>query len=160
MNHPAVTFLNVHFLLAEPDSEFPPPWRLVYRGKDGDLYRNERPLSRFFAASGQLTGMWLREINPRRFRMAIDAASPLFMASSQPAAPGWVVKVNHRAVPITRLNGAFIGFNVPAGKSQVSVEYQPISFRIGVALFVLAIAAMIAIPYKIHRGRAKTATSG
>ncbi len=192
VTHPAVTFLNVHFLLAEPDSNFPPPWRLVVRGKDGDLYRNERPIARFFAPermvgdrsrlrtigdfaevcvvdglargetreNGQLTGMWLRQVNPRRFRMAIDAVGPLFVASSQPAAPGWIVKVNHRVVPIVRVNGAFIGFWVPPGKSQVSVEYQPIAFRAGVVLCVITIAAMIAVPYRSQRGSASIATTG
>jgi len=157
VNHPAVRFLNVHFLLAEPNSSFGPPWRLVYRGKDGDLYRNEQPLSRFFPADGALSGLWLREINPQRFRMAIDAPKPLLIASSQPAAPGWIVKVNHHLVPMVHVNGAFIGFRVPAGKSQVSVEYQPTSFRIGVILFVMTIAAMIAYPYMSHKGMANSA---
>ncbi len=157
VNNPAVRFLNVHFLLAEPDSSFGRPWRLVYRGRDGDLYRNEQPLSRFFPSDGVLTGMWLREINPQRFRMVLDAPKAMLIASSQPAAPGWIVKVNHYVVPTVRVNGAFIGFRVPAGKSQVSVEYHPMSFRIGVILFVTTIAAMIAYPYINHKGTASSA---
>ncbi|HEY8131654.1 MAG TPA: YfhO family protein, partial [Thermoanaerobaculia bacterium] len=122
VNHPAVRFLNVLFLVAEPESSFPSPWRRIYRGPDGDLYRHDRAIPRFFApttivgprdlrtiadfgdvcvveglrqnevrTNSRLIGMWLREMNPQRFRMAIDAAGPLFIASSQPAAPGWKV---------------------------------------------------------------------
>jgi len=199
VNHPAVRFLNVHYLLAEPESSFPPPWHLVYRGKDGDLYRNERPIARFFAPwtivgarppllpllrtignfadvcvvdglapgekreNGKLTGMWLREMNPQRFRMAIDAAGPLFIASSEPAVADWTIKVNHRVVPVVRVNGAFLGFWAPSGKSQISVEYHPLSFRIGVIVASVTIFLMLiamAYPYKSQSGRASSATSG
>jgi hypothetical protein len=47
VNHPAVRFLNVRYLLAEPGSDFGPSWRLIYRGGDGDLYRAEQSLPRF-----------------------------------------------------------------------------------------------------------------
>jgi hypothetical protein len=199
VNHPAVSFLNVHYLLADPESSFPLPWRLIYRGRDGDLYRHEKPMARFFAPetiiggrapllpllrtianfaevcvveglsagekrrNGRLTGMWLRESNPQRFRMAIDAVGPLCIASSEPAVPGWTIKVNHRVVPIVRINGAFLGFWVPAGKSQVSVEYHPLSFRVGVIVASITIFLMLmamAYPYKSQSGMASKAMSG
>jgi len=179
VNHPAVAFLNVLYLLAEPGSDFGPQWRLLYRGPDGDLYRNERWLSRFFApqtmvgarslgtsdefaktavvegvgpgeprGNGRLAGMWLREVNPRRFRISIDAIGPLLVASSEPAVPGWTIKVNHKVVPAVRVNGAFLGFWVPTGHSQVSIEYQPWSFRSGVLLAVLTIATLAVVSYR------------
>jgi hypothetical protein len=186
VNHPAVAFLNVLYLLAEPGSDFGSQWRLLYRGPDGDLYRNERSLSRFFApqtmigarslrtiddfaktavvegvgpaerrGNGRLGGMWLREVNAQRFRIAVDAIGPLFVASSQPAVPGWVVKVNHEVVPVMRVNGAFLGFWVPAGHSQVSVEYRPGSFRNGVLLGVFTVAALAFVD---RRNRARRYT--
>jgi hypothetical protein len=184
VNHPVVTFLNVLYLLAEPGSDFGPQWRLLYRGPDGDLYRHEQPLSRFFAPqilvgfrspatvdefaktivvegvrrgetrqNGHLGGMWLREVNPQRFRMAIDAIGPLLVASSEPAAQGWVVKVNHEVVPIVRVNGAFLGFWVPAGHSRVSIEYQPSSFRIGLLLALLTLVTLAVMGHRNRRNR-------
>ena len=184
VNHPVVTFLNVLYLLAEPGSDFGSHWRLLYRGPDGDLYRHEQPLSRFFAPqtlvgsappgtvdefaktivvegvprggtrqNGRLGGMWLREVNPQRFRMAIDAIGPLLVASSEPAAPGWVVRVNHEVVPIVRVNGAFLGFWVPAGHSRVSIEYQPSSFRIGLLLALMTLATLAVIGHRSRRNR-------
>ena len=182
VNHPALTFLNVLYLLAEPGSDFGSQWRLLYRGPDGDLYRHERSLSRFFAPqtvvgarslatidefakvavvegvaagerreNGRLAGMWLREVSPQRFRMAIDAIGPLLIASSEPAVPGWTIKVNHKVVPAVRINGAFLGFWVPPGHSQVSIEYLPSSFRIGALLAALTIATLGILG---HRNRA------
>jgi hypothetical protein len=183
VNHPAVAFLNVLYLLAEPGSDFGPQWRLLYRGPDGDLYRNERWLSRFFApqtmvgarslgtsdefaktavvegvgpgetrGNGRLAGMWLREVNPRRFRISIDAIGPLLVASSEPAVPGWTIKVNHKVVPAVRVNGAVLGLWVPTGHSQVAIEYQPWSFRSGVLLAVLTIATLAVVS---HRNRVR-----
>ncbi len=187
--HPAVSFLNATFLLDEPGSHVPEPWRLVYRGKDGDLYRNETALQRFFApktlvaaqepvfrqlaaikdfsevcvveglrggevrSNGTLAGMWLRERTPQRFAMAVDAQGPTLMASSQPALPGWIVRVNHREVPSVRVNGAFIGFWVPSGHSNVSVEYRPRAFRMASWVALLSLVWLL-LPSRSRRPRA------
>jgi hypothetical protein len=187
--HPAVSFLNATFLLDEPGSHVPEPWRLVYRGKDGDLYRNETALQRFFApktlvaaqepllrqlaaikdfsevcaveglrggevrSNGTLAGMWLRERTPQRFAMAVDAQGPTLMASSQPALPGWIVRVNHREVPSVQVNGAFIGFWVPSGHSNVSVEYRPRAFRMASWVALLSLVWLL-LPSRSRRPRA------
>ena len=70
------------------------------------------------------------------------------VASSEPAVPGWTIKVNHKVVPAVRVNGAFLGFWVPTGHSQVSIEYQPWSFRSGVLLAVLTIATLAVVSYR------------
>jgi Bacterial membrane protein YfhO len=187
--HPAVSFLNATFLLDEPGSHVPEPWRLVYRGKDGDLYRNETALQRFFApktlvaaqepllrqlaaikdfsevcaveglrggevrSNGTLAGMWLRERTPQRFAMAVDAQGPTLMASSQPALPGWIVRIDHREVPSVRVNGAFIGFWVPSGHSNVSVEYRPRAFRMASWVALLSLVWLL-LPSRSRRPRA------
>jgi hypothetical protein len=84
--------------------------------------------------------------------MAIDAIGPLLIASSEPAVPGWTIKVNHKVVPAVRINGAFLGFWVPPGHSQVSIEYLPSSFRIGALLAALTIATLAILG---HRNRAR-----
>jgi len=180
--HPAVSFLNVRFLLAEPESEFGDPWRRIYRGRDGDLYENTKPVPRFFSPrrlevmtreqmalrlasitdlsetalieqgtggeNPQIKSMWLRQMSPRRFRMTVDAWGRSFVASSQPAAPGWVVKINGREAPIHRVNGAFLGFFVPLGKSKVVVEYRPGSFYGSLAVAVVAAILLLGVMWR------------
>ena len=170
--HPAVAFLNVRYLLAEPEARFGPPYRLIYQGRDGTLFRHEAQLPRFFTPaalirrgsgplSGQLgairdfresvvvedlsgantvlSGMWIRQMNPRRFRLTLDAPRRTFVASSQPALPGWRVIVNGRRAPIHRVNGAFIGFFVPAGKVRVVVDYRPPAFYLSLGMTLLVV---------------------
>jgi len=82
--------------------------------------------------------------------MAVDAQGPTLMASSQPALPGWIVRVNHREVPSVRVNGAFIGFWVPAGHSNVSVEYRPRAFRMA------SWVALLSLVYLLLPSRSRT----
>lgn len=48
VNHAAIDFLNVRFLVADPGAEFAGKWKEAYRGNDGVLYENSRVLPRFF----------------------------------------------------------------------------------------------------------------
>jgi hypothetical protein len=49
VDQPALDFLNVRYLMTEPDQAPALPWRLVYSGTDGRLYETPRALPRFFA---------------------------------------------------------------------------------------------------------------
>ncbi len=69
-----------------------------------------------------------------RFSFTVDATAPTLIASSQPFTPGWRVKVNGYDTRSYRVNGAFIGFMVPTGHSDIMVYYLPISFYIGLLL--------------------------
>ena len=50
--------------------------------------------------------------------------------------------VRGRRVPVRLVEGAFIGFEVPAGQSDVRIVYQPMSFWISLAAAALAVALM------------------
>jgi hypothetical protein len=49
VDQPGFDFLNVRYLMTEPDQSPASPWHLVYSGRDGRLYENPRALPRFFA---------------------------------------------------------------------------------------------------------------
>ena len=83
------------------------------------------------ARNPSLPGMWLRQMAPGSFRMTMTPANRTFIASSQPAVPGYEVEVDGEPVPIHRVNGAFIGFFVPAGEVRVRVRYEPDSWWTG-----------------------------
>jgi len=182
-NRPALDFLNVRFLITEPDRPADSPWIRVHHGADGDLYENPQALPRFFAprslvaprsgeeqkqleeiprfsdtvvvadllprsqpAAAESTRIAAR--NPNRhgaidsgvWKLEINAPEGSFIASSQPFSPGWRVEVDGRSSPIRVVNGAFIGFEVPPGKSRVRLSYWPVSFQLGCVLAAGALA--------------------
>ena len=161
MTQPAIDFLNVRYVLTEPEIELDSSWQLRYRGPDGNLFENREVLPRFFTpatlvpmsaeplpeqlrrftdfhqavlvernggANPVISSIWIGQMRPGRFRLTLDAPEPLFVASSQPATPGWKVWVNDKPAKIHRVNGAFIGFFVPAGRVKAVISYQPVSF--------------------------------
>ena len=54
--------------------------------------------------------------------------------------PGWQALVDGKAVPIELANGAFRSVPLPAGSHQVDFYYRPISFKIGLFIFLLALS--------------------
>lgn len=103
-------------------------------------------------ANRGLKSMWIKQTRSTRFRLTINAVESVLIASSQPAMPGWRVTVNGKRTPITRVNGAFIGFRVPTGHSRVIVDYAPTSYTTGCALSVLAAAILIWLSRNERRG--------
>jgi hypothetical protein len=57
---------------------------------------------------------------------------------------GWRCRLNGEEVPILRVDHALRGVLVPDGKNIVKFTYEPASLRWGLALFVLALAAILA----------------
>lgn len=126
---PAIDFLNVRFLLAEPGSMFGGRWRRVYRGPDGDLYENDRARPRFFSPSAVVEVL---RSSPTDFALRITAREDTQVLSSQPFAPGWTARLG-TSVPIELVQGAFIGFRVPRGLHTAELRYRPRSFYASLA---------------------------
>lgn len=83
-----------------------------------------------------------RSVSPVEFRLRVAGSRAALVASSQPAMRWWEVRVNKRVVPAVRVNGAFLGFWVPAGVSDVTVRYRPLPYRLSVGLALLAMACL------------------
>jgi hypothetical protein len=152
-NRPELTFLNVRFLLAAPDAS--PPggtWRLIYRGIDGALWENPATLPRFFARDAEVHD--IRNPAPAEFAMTVSSSRPALVESSEPLGPGRRVYVGGRRVPLRHLNDAFIGFDVPAGVSEVRVVYRPVTFYASCMISLLAIIAMAVIPKRTSQDHA------
>jgi hypothetical protein len=58
--------------------------------------------------------------------------------------PGWEAKVDGQAVPVERADILFRAVQVPAGKHQVELVYQPASFRLGVAISLSVTGLLLA----------------
>ncbi|HUP60361.1 MAG TPA: YfhO family protein [Thermoanaerobaculia bacterium] len=135
-----IDFLNVRFLLTEP-GHVPAgdKWQRVYSGRDGNLYENRRVMPRFLAA-GAAIDAWMDR--PTKYKLRISAPARTFISSSQPAVPGWRVRIGGRAAAIVRVRGAFIGFFVPAGESRVTLEYVPWTWYGSLLMAALAAAGL------------------
>jgi len=139
-NRPELNFLNVRFLLGEPESSPGGAWRLLYREADGTLWENPAVLPRFFAPGAEVRD--LRSGAPAEFAMTVVAKSPTLVESSEVLAPGRRVYVGGRRVPLRHIEGTFIGFEVPAGTSDVRVVYRPMSFYGSCAAALLTVLVL------------------
>ena len=79
---------------------------------------------------------------PTSYRLNVRTEGPAVVASSHPAMPGWSVLMNGRKTQPLTINGAFLGFRVPAGSSTVRIRYRPWSYWVGV---MVGLAAMVAL---------------
>ncbi|MEA2239202.1 MAG: hypothetical protein QOC81_3926 [Thermoanaerobaculia bacterium] len=146
-NRPELNFLNVRFLFGEPDASPGGVWRLIYRGVDGTLWENPAVLPRFFARSASVTN--LQSSAPAEFTMTVVASAPALVESSEVLAPGRRVYVGGRSVPLRHIDETFIGFEVPAGTSEVRVVYRPMSFYGSIVIALLAVLALWFWPVRV-----------
>jgi len=93
----------------------------------------------------------LLERTPHRLRFAAKCAQPAYLVLAQPHYPGWVARVNGVPTELLRANYAFCAVALPAGESEVEVVYEPVSFRIGV---VVSLVALLLIASALWLGRA------
>jgi hypothetical protein len=85
------------------------------------------------------------DAKPDAYRLHVSAPRWSLVVSSVAWWRGWRVERNGKRIEPIRVNGAFLGFAVPPGESDVRVWYAPFSFRIGAAVSLLTLAALIAI---------------
>ncbi|HYH09444.1 MAG TPA: hypothetical protein VEK11_20520 [Thermoanaerobaculia bacterium] len=135
-DHPALAFLNVRFLIADPGFTASPLWIQRYAGPDGNLYERKEWRRRFFAPRGDARIGAIAQESPTRLRVEIDAPREAFIASSQVFAPGWGVE---GALSTVRLHDAFVGFRVAPGRHTVTLHYAPRSFYWSCVVAALAL---------------------
>ncbi|MGZ8709414.1 MAG: YfhO family protein, partial [Thermoanaerobaculia bacterium] len=76
---------------------------------------------------------------PTSYRVKVSAPRWSLVAGSIPWWPGWKVVRNGESVEPIRVNGAFLGFAVPPGDSDVHVYYSPWTWWVGCALAALGL---------------------
>ncbi|HET7711907.1 MAG TPA: YfhO family protein, partial [Thermoanaerobaculia bacterium] len=96
------------------------------------------------------------------YEMEVDAPRYTLIVSSIPVWPGWKISRNGESAAPIEVNGAFLGFAAPPGKTRVRVWYDPWSFKLGALvslLTVLALAAPLARS-RLNRLRSAAAPAG
>ncbi|HEX8407745.1 MAG TPA: YfhO family protein [Thermoanaerobaculia bacterium] len=110
-----------------------------------DDYFNPRP------GGAPLAVAKIAEAAPTSYRINVNAPRWSLVASSVPWWPGWKVVRNGKRIDPIRVNGAFLGFAVPPGQSDVRVYYSPWSWWVGVGLAAIAVVGILV--FAIYRGR-------
>lgn len=128
---PTLNDLNVRYLLTDPGVEPGDRWKSVYRGADGSIFENPAVRGRFYLSEGEGT-VRVRADAPGRYRVRVNASTPVRLRSSHVAAPGWVVRGAERVA------GTFLEMRLPAGSSEIRVVYRPLSFWLSVPAALLA----------------------
>ncbi|MEO8380074.1 MAG: YfhO family protein, partial [Acidobacteriota bacterium] len=82
---------------------------------------------------------------PSSYRLSVSAPRWSLVVSSVPWWPGWKVIRNGTSIKPIRVNGAFLGFAVPPGQSDVRVYYSPRSWWVGVALASIGMGILVAL---------------
>lgn len=67
------------------------------------------------------------------------------------ADPGWRITLDGSRCPAWRADGFMIAVAVPAGRHQVTLRYDPVSFRLGLWMSVVALAVLTLLRYRRER---------
>jgi hypothetical protein len=81
---------------------------------------------------------------PCRWRFAATCATPGWLVVAQAFYPGWKARIDGEERPVLRANYGLTAVELPAGRHEVVLEYDPPSVRIG-AWCSAAAAALIAL---------------
>jgi hypothetical protein len=76
-------------------------------------------------------------------RIEIESALPGMLVLTDTYYPGWRATVNGEKARIYKVNGAFRGVLVPAGSSEVRMDYRPMSVPVGITISLVTLAGMI-----------------
>jgi Bacterial membrane protein YfhO len=82
-------------------------------------------------------------IRPRNngFDLEVDTPTGGLVASSVSFTRGWQVAIGGRSLPAIEVDGGFLGFEVPPGRSAVRLRYRPRGWPAGLALCAAGSAA-------------------
>lgn len=91
------------------------------------------------------------EAGATQYRVRTTAPRYTLVASSIPWWPGWKVERNGKRIEPIRVNGAFLGFAVAPGQSDVRVWYAPATWWYGSIVSAATLLALIA--FRIRSAR-------
>jgi hypothetical protein len=90
----------------------------------------------------------VRESAPARVRLATETGAPGWLVLTDTWFPGWRARMDGADTRLWRADHAFRAVQVPAGRHEIEMRFEPVSLRLGAALSALAglVAAALAAP--------------
>jgi hypothetical protein len=94
------------------------------------------------AAAGPAGTSRIERYEPERVVLRAQARRPSLLVLSDTWYPGWKADVDGRDAPVERVDYVLRGVRVPAGAHRVELRYEPLSWRVGWILSVLAVGGV------------------
>jgi len=142
--------LGVRYVLTRHGRQLQRPWRLVFNGVGGKVWKNPDPLPLFSipaaipaALHRQEGGVRIARVQPNGFDLDVLTRTGGLVVSSVSYSRGWRVQWDGIERKVRQVNGGFAGFEVPPGRHQVVLDYRPASWTWGVRLFFLGLAGIL-----------------
>jgi hypothetical protein len=82
---------------------------------------------------------WAKD-GPDSLVLVVDAPDSTFLVVADSYFPGWKATIDDRPVPIRKVNLLVRGVEVPAGRHEVTMTYETVGSKLGVALTRLGLA--------------------
>jgi hypothetical protein len=137
----AADAMSIEYVLATRHVDALP---VVARAGDVLVHRNGMalPMAYWRDRAGRVVRATALAFTPSAVHIVVDAPSDGWLVLTQQRARGWSVSIDN--VPArAEADGVFRSVRVPAGRHHVTWRYRPLSFFIGSALTILAIARML-----------------
>ena len=85
----------------------------------------------------------LERYSPDEIKFSVHSTNPQFLFLSDTYDQGWKATVNNSPTTLYKVNYAFRGIVVPAGISQITFTYRPLSFTVGIYVGAAAFVAIL-----------------
>lgn len=93
-----------------------------------------------------------RSTSPDRVDVLVESGPPGWLVLTDPYFPGWIARINGRAVPIERADFLFRAVYVNGNKQTVTFTYEPRSVRLGLLLtaatWLVVVSVLLRKPLK------------
>jgi hypothetical protein len=99
------------------------------------------------------------EYQPSRIVLEVEAAAEGMLVLSEVYYPGWRARVDGREVGVQRVDHALRGLELDKGVHRVELAYDPMSFKVGFLVTVVAlclaggVALLTTVGRRVHRVR-------
>jgi hypothetical protein len=102
----------------------------------------EVSIAKRYATGGTITA---RSGGGDEFVFEADLSAPGFAVFAQTWLRDWNATVNGKDAKVYRTNHAFLGLQVPAGKSEIRLSYRPHGLTTGIAVSLAAVLCLLAL---------------
>jgi hypothetical protein len=95
-------------------------------------------------ASGAAGNARITEYEPERVVVQASASRPAELVLTDLHFPGWKVELDGKAADLHRVDYLLRGTSLPPGRHRVEFRYEPLSFRAGWIVSLIALAGLVA----------------
>lgn len=104
---------------------------------------NELNLARYVLAENPAEVLLdVEQPQPEHLVVRLESPTPRILVFAETYIPGWEATVDGESVEIWRANAYYQAVLVPAGAHEIIFRYQPVAFRLGLVVFLVALPVL------------------